>query len=139
GLDRRHLTEEAHGVRHTELADERLQRGLERAAPGDLELETRQLTPRFGERAQEDEMALDRDQAADAEEARDVVFVRLRLAVGVDPVVDDLEALVVEPLDVLEIAREPARDGDVHVREARECAVGETEVRRLAELVEAVL
>ena len=65
--------------------------------------------------------------------------VRLRLAVRVDPVVHDLEALVVEALDVLEIAREPARDRDVDVREARERTVGEPEVRGLAELVEPVL
>ena len=84
-------------------------------------------------------MALDRDQPADAEQARRVARVRRRLAVGVDAVVDDLEALAVESLDVLEIAREPARDRDVHVRERRDGAVGETEVRRLAELVEAVL
>ena len=62
-----------------------------------------------------------------------------RLAVGVDAVVDDLEALVVEALHILEIPREAARDRYVHVREARERPVGETEIRRLAELVEPVL
>ena len=43
GLDRRDLAEEAHGVGDAELARERLQRRLERPAPGDLELEIRQL------------------------------------------------------------------------------------------------
>ena len=96
-------------------------------------------SPRLRERAQQDDVALDRDQPADAEQPRHVAGVRRGLAVRVDAVVDDLERLVVEALDVLEVAREPARDRDVHVREARERAVGEPEVRRLAELVEAVL
>ena len=90
--------------------------------PGDLLL-------RGGERAQEDDVALDRDQPADAEQARRLVRVRLRLAVGRDPVVDDLEALLAEALGLCEVAREPARDRDVHVREARDGAVAERERR----------
>ena len=52
-------------------------------------------------------------------------LVTARLAVGLDAVVDDLEARAVEALDLLEVAREPARDRDVHVREARDRAVAE--------------
>ena len=138
-LDRRDVAEEADRVEHAELARERLQRRLERTAAGDLELEVGQLALRLGERAQQHDVPLDRDQSPDAEQARHAVRVRLRLAVRIDPVVDDLEAVVVEALDVLEVAREPARDRDVHVREACERAVGEAEVRRFAKLVEAVL
>src|SRR6185437_11020148 len=107
-LNRRNLAEEAHGIRDAELTDERLQRGFEWPAAGDLQLEIRQLLPRFRERAQQDEVALDGNQTADTEEARHGVRVRLRLTVGIDPVVHDLEALVVEPFDVLEVAGESA-------------------------------
>ena len=65
--------------------------------------------------------------------------VARRHPVRVDAVVHDLKALSVEALDVLEVAREPARDRDVHVGEAREGAVRDPEIRRLAELVESVL
>ncbi len=56
-----------------------------------------------------------------------------------DPVVDDLEALLVEALGVGEVPREPARDRDLNVGQARDGAVAEREAAALAELVEAVL
>ena len=56
-----------------------------------------------------------------------------------DPVVDDLEAVLVEALGVGEVARETTRDRDVDVRQRRDRAVGEREGASLAELVEAVL
>ena len=65
--------------------------------------------------------------------------VRRRLAVRRDPVVDDLEALLVEALRLRQVAREAARDRDVHVREAGDGPVAERERAALAELVEAVL
>ncbi len=83
-------------------------------------------------------MPLDRDQPADAEHAR-LVGRRLRLASGDDPVVDDRELGLVEALDLGEVAREPARDRDVEVREAGDRPVREREAGVLAELVEAVL
>ena len=138
-LDRRDLAEEAHGVGDVELSRECLQRRLEWAAPGDLELEIRQLLPRLGKRSQQDDVAFDRDQTPDAEQARHVFGVRHRFAVRIDAVMNDLERLVVEALDVFEVARETTGDGDVHVRQARERAVGQTEIRSLTELVEAVL
>src|SRR5205814_7858314 len=55
------------------------------------------------------------------------------------PVMDDLEAPAVEALDLLQVAREPARDCDVRVRQARDRAIAEREAAVLAELVEAVL
>ena len=91
------------------------------------------------ERAQQHDVALDRDQPADAEEPRRR-HGRGRLAVARrDPVVDDLEALLVEALRVGQVPREPARDRDLDVREARDGAVAEREAPALTELVEAVL
>ena len=68
-----------------------------------------------------------------------VTRVRPRLAVRLDPVVHDLEARAVEALDLLEVACEPARDGDVRVRETGNRAIAECEAAVLPELVEAVL
>jgi hypothetical protein len=53
--------------------------------------------------------------------------------------VDDLEARAVEALDLFQVTREPARDGDVRVREAGDRAVAERKAAVLTELVEAVL
>ena len=128
-LDRRDVAEEAHRVVDPELPRERAQRRLERPAAGDVELEPRDPAPRLRERAQQDDVALDRDQAADAEQPRHAPVVRRRLAVGLDPVVDDLEARAVEALGLLEVPREPARDRDVDVREARDRPVAEREAR----------
>ena len=75
----------------------------------------------------------------DAEEPRHAALVRPRRAVRRDPVVDDLEARLVEALGVGQVARQAARDRDVDVREARHRAVAEREGAALAELVEAVL
>ena len=69
-LDRRDVAEEAHRVGDPELPGERAQRRLERAAAGDVQLQVGHLLLRGGERAQEDDVPLDRDQAADAEQAR---------------------------------------------------------------------
>src|SRR5205814_4949686 len=91
------------------------------------------------ERTQQDDVALDRDQPADAQQPRHATRIRTRLAVRLDAVVDDLEARAVEPLDLLEIAGEAPRDRDVGVGEARDRAVAEREAAVLAELVEAVL
>ena len=62
-----------------------------------------------------------------------------RLAVRRDPVVDDLEVLLLEALGLGEVLRETLRDRDVHVCERADRAVGEAEPAPLAELVEAVL
>ena len=56
-----------------------------------------------------------------------------------DPVVDDLEVLLVEALGLGEVLREPLRDRDVDVRQRADGAVGDAEPASLAELVEAVL
>ena len=64
------MAEEAHRVVDAELLRERAQRRLERAAAGDVELQLRDLRSRLRERAQQHDVALDRDQAADAEQAR---------------------------------------------------------------------
>ena len=84
-------------------------------------------------------MALDGDEAADAEETRLGSLVRRRRPVRRDPVVDDLEVLLLEALRVGEVLREPLRDRDVDVRERSDRPVGEPEPAALAELVEAVL
>src|SRR5207247_3273038 len=97
-LDRADVAEEVDRMSDAELAHERLQRRLERTAPGHVELELGEPPPRLGERAQEHEMALDRDQPPDAKQPRRASRVGARLAVGVDAVVDDLEALAVEAL-----------------------------------------
>ena len=62
-----------------------------------------------------------------------------RVAVRRDPVVDDLEVLLVEALGLGEVLGETLRDGDVDVRERADRAVGEAEPAPLSELVEAVL
>ena len=90
-LHRRHEAEEAHGVVQPELAHVRLQRGLERAVARDVEDELRDAQPRLRERTHEDEVALDRDEAADAEDTRHGPGVRLDAVPRRDPVVDDLE------------------------------------------------
>ena len=84
-------------------------------------------------------MALDRDQPADAEQARLGARVRGARRRRRDPVVDDLEVLLVEALRLGEVLREPPRDRDVHVRERADGAVGEPEPAPFPELVEAVL
>src|SRR3954447_23514837 len=132
-LDGRDVTEKADRARDAELERKRSQRRLERPSSRYLELEVWQLTLRFGERAKEHDVALDGNQAADAEEPRDTVCIRLRLAVGIDAVVHDLEAVAVESLHIFEVVRKAAGDRDVHVRETRERAIGHAEVRRLAE------
>ena len=65
--------------------------------------------------------------------------VRRRLAARRDPVVDDLEAVLVEALRLGEVVRQALRDRDVEVREAGDSPVGKRERAPLAELVEAVL
>src|SRR5205814_9120395 len=136
-LDRRDVAQEAHGVGNAELPRERAQSRLERPATRDLELERGQLPLRERERAEQDDLALDRDQPADAEQARRLPGVRRRFAAGRDPVVNDLEAALVEAFRVREVPGEAARDRDVDVREARDRAVAESERPPLAELVEA--
>ena len=84
-------------------------------------------------------MALDRDQSADAEKPRGRFGIRRCLPVRCDPVVDDLEVLLLEALGLGEVLRETLRDRDVHMRERADGAVGEAEPAPLAELVEAVL
>ena len=84
-------------------------------------------------------MPLDRDQAADAEQARLAARVRAHGVPRRDAVVDDLEVLLVEALGLGEVVREPLRDRDVDVGERADRAVGEPEPAALAELVEAVL
>ena len=84
-------------------------------------------------------MTLDRDQTADAQEPRRLARVRLRLGAGGDPVVDDLEVRLREPLRFRQVAGEAARDRDLPVGERADRAVAEREDPALAELVEAVL
>ena len=91
-LDRRDVAEEPHRVFDLELFGQRAQRRLERAASRNVEPQGRHLPPRLRKRAQQDDVALDRDQTSDAEEPRLARAVRPRLAVGLDAVVDDLEA-----------------------------------------------
>ena len=87
------------------------------------------LVEHLPERAQQHDVALDRDQAADAEEARRVAGVRLGLGAGGDAVVDDLEVGLREALGLGEVAREAARDRDLPVRERADRAVAEREER----------
>src|SRR5205085_11564654 len=115
-----------------ELARDRPQRRLQRTASRQVELELRKLALRLGERAEEDEMPLDRDQTADAEQARRLSQERARRPVLRDPVVHDVERLLGESLRLLQVAREPARDRDVLVRERRDRAVGVPERPALA-------
>ena len=123
--DRRDEAEEANRLLEAELAGVGLERRLERPAPGDVERGARDDGPRLRECAQEDEVALDRDQPPDAEQARLAARVRRRGVARRDPVVDDLEVLLVEALRLGEVAREALRDRDVHVRERADRAVGE--------------
>ena len=84
-------------------------------------------------------MALHRNEPPDAEEPRLVATEGHDSVLGADPVVNDLEVALVEPLDLREIAREALRDGDVHVGERRDRAIRKPEEPALAEPVEAVL
>src|SRR5207245_7649354 len=127
--------EELHGIADTELLREGTQRRLERPAAGDVQPQTRQLAPRLRQRAQQHDVALDRDQASDAQKPKLGPGVRPHAPVRLDPVVNDLEALAVETLHVLEIAREAARDRDVRVRETRNPPGAEREPRILRESV----
>ena len=133
------MPEERDRVGDPELECKRPQCVLERAASGDVEAEVGELAPGERERAQQDDVPLDRDQAPDAKEPEPLAVIRRRLRPGLDPVVDDLERLLVEAFDVGEVAREPPRDRDVHRRELADGAVGHGEPLALAELVEAVL
>jgi hypothetical protein len=105
----------------------------------DVEDESRSATAGLGERPQQHEVALHGDQPADAEEPRLVSGIRLDRVPPGDSVVDDLEAVLVEALDLGEVACEPLRDRHVHVRERGDGAIGEAEEAPLAEPVEAVL
>ena len=105
-LDGRHIPKADQSAMR-ELQRERSQRRLERSRGPDLELERGGLSFRISEGSKEHDMALDRDQPADAEEPRYPVGVRLQLAVGIDAVVDDLEAVAVEPSHVLEVECRP--------------------------------
>ena len=84
-------------------------------------------------------MALDRDQPTDAEQPRFRSRVRRCGAARRNPVVHDLEVLLLEPLGLREVLRETLRDRDVNVRERADRAIREAEPAALAELVEAVL
>src|SRR5207248_3737013 len=75
----------------------------------------------------------------DAEQPGNAARVRPDRAVRRNSVVHDPEGLLGEALGVGEVARQPARDRDVHVREARDRAVTQREGAALAELVETVL
>ncbi len=83
-------------------------------------------------------MPLDRDQPTHDHE-RGALGRRSRRLAWLDPVVHDLERPGSEPLRLLEVAREPARDRDVDIGQARNRPVGSRERARRAELVEAVL
>ena len=122
-----------------ELAGEILQAVLEHAAARDLERRVGPHIEHLAERAQEHDMPLDRDQAADAEEPRRVAGVRLGLGAGGDPVVDDLEVRLGEAFRLREVAGEAAGDGDLPVGERADRPVAEREDAALPELVEAVL
>jgi len=103
-LRRRHVPEEPQRGAEVERVREVLQPALEHAAPCDVEPRLRALLEQLPERAQQDEMALDRDQAPDAEEVRAAVE-RPRRGPGVDAVVDDLEVRLAEALGLGEVAR----------------------------------
>src|SRR5581483_6170662 len=120
------------------VAREAAQLLLERACAGEVERQPGHLLAGGRERAQERLVALDRDQAADAQQARPGRG-RRRLRAGGDPVVDDLERARVEALPLGEVLGEPARDRDLDVGEAGDGAVAEREQPAVAELVEAVL
>ena len=138
-LHRRDEAEEAHRVLEPELARVSLQGGLERPAPGDVEHHVGHTCARLRQRAEEDEVTLDRDEAADAEEARLGPVVRSRAPCRGDPVVDDLEVSLVEALGLREVLGETLRDRDVHVRERADRAIGEPEPAPFPKLVEPVL
>jgi hypothetical protein len=88
--------------------------------------------------AEEHLVALDRNQPSDDREARRPGQRRRRRG-GLDAVVDDLEAFLVEPLALGEVPREPGGDRDVHIRERGHGTVGSCERAPVAERVEAVL
>src|SRR5581483_2126069 len=106
--DRRHVAEKANRVLEVELASEVLEPVLEHAPPGDVEPRVGPLVEHAPEGTQKHDVTLDRDQATDAEEARRVAVVRLRLGLRRDPVVDDLEVRLREALGLGEVAGETA-------------------------------
>ena len=83
-------------------------------------------------------MALDRDQTPDDDEPRRT-RQRQRWKAGLDPVVDDLEGVGVEPFALGEIAGEPGGDRDVDVREPSDRPVAKAEEATVAKRVEPVL
>ena len=138
-LHRRDEAEEAHRVLEPELARVGLEGGLERPAPGDVEHHVGHTCARLRQRTEQDEVTLDRDEAADAEQARLGPVVRSRVPRRGDAVVDDLEVGLVEALGLREVLGETLRDRDVHVRERADRAIGEPEPAPFSELVEPVL
>ncbi len=93
GLHRRDEAEEPNRVAEPELARVAPKRRLERTRAGDVEDEPGHACSRLGERPQEDEVALDRDQPADAEQARLRARERRDAVSRSNSVVDDLEAV----------------------------------------------
>ncbi len=133
------MAEEANRPVEAELAREVLEAVLEDAAAGDVETSVRPRIEHRAERPEQDDVALDRDQPADAQEPGLGSCVRLRLGPGRDAVVDDLEVGLDEPLGLGQVAGKASRDRDLPVRERADRPVAEREDSPLAELVEAVL
>ena len=128
----RNLAEEAHPAVQTESRRLRPELGLERTGARDLELELRDLPRSRRQRAEEDGVTLDRNQAADDGEPRYVADVRLRFRPGDDAVVDDLEVPLGKPLRLGEVSSQTRGDGDVEVDETTDRSVRAAAKARLA-------
>ena len=102
------------------------ERGFQRAAARDVQLQLGHLLEGRGEGPQEQDVPLDRDQPPRGEQARRPVVGRDGVAGG-DAVVDDLEASPPRTLRLGQVAGQPARDGDPSMRQSGEAAVGERE------------
>ena len=107
-LHRRDVAQETDRVPELELHCKGAQRRLQRTPSRDVELQVRNSAARCRERSQQHDVTLDRDQTTDAEQHRHGPGVGTRRTVGLDAVVNDLEARAVEALHLFEVTGEPA-------------------------------
>ncbi len=132
------MAEERDGPAELEPGDRGPELGVERPVAGELERHVRELRACPCERLEQDAVTLDLDQPADERETRHTGGSGRRRP-RVEPVVHDLEPLLLEALALGQVAGEPCGDGDVDVREPRYGAVCGGERPAAAERVEPVL
>ncbi len=107
-------------------------------APATSSRQLGHIGPRELECAQQDVEPLDRNQPADRDEPRGGRCGR-RLRSGFDAVVDNGEGVRGKTFGLDEVPREPVRDRDLRMGEARRGAVGGSDEGTRAELIEPVL